>query len=501
MVICFAGVLSLKEMEMNKTSKGLVPLKPLDLKKCKTLGEIVDAMGCCAFGARMLGEVAATIQKWVENRKRIIFVYDGKKNTPLSQLIEEMAGTWGNEMITPEELCAKKSRDRKSNLIVVGPFSERCEDAIFDWPRQVIYINQFGQTNPDNIREGYYPNGVFADPRFVLPILYYTLRERLDDCPASIGHFMWELQKFDGLAYEVAGAAETLRQMISDPDCYVFLTLSGAMTIAKMGLVICDMIEMGYVQCIASTGALMAHGFVEGIGLKHYKYNPAIKDAELVKRRLNRVTDTLEPEDNLDEAERIFSLILSECKSDSAIAPSFINREIGRYLEEHYSKERAILLSAYRRNVPVLVPAFHDSELGNDLLVHNIWQELKRGPSITVNQELDSRLLMDLVEKAKKVGIFSIGGGVPRNYVQNVIPLLDVLYHRMGDNYKHPDPKKFSYACRVCPDPPHYGHLSGCTYSEGVSWGKMDPAGKFAEVHADATLIWPLLVRYVMENS
>ena len=98
------------------------------------------------------------------------------------------------------------------------------------------------------------------------------------------------------------------------------------------------------------------------------------------------------------------------------------------------------------------------------------------------------------------VEIFTIGGGVPRNWAQQVGPYVDIRNLRLGRE----DPKvSYHYGIRICPEPVHWGGLSGCTYSEGVSWGKMVPpseGGSFAEVHSDATLVWPILVKALMER-
>src|SRR5258706_13371952 len=110
--------------------------------------------------------------------------------------------------------------------------------------------------------------------------------------------------------------------MTEDKICQRFLTISGAMTVAKMDLIICDMIELGLIQAISSTGALMAHGLVSSIGLKHYKYNPKYNDTELARRKLNRGTDTLEPETNLDRAEEVIGTVINKIDGKEMISPT-----------------------------------------------------------------------------------------------------------------------------------------------------------------------------------
>jgi deoxyhypusine synthase len=241
----------------------------------------------------------------------------------------------------------------------------------------------------------------------------------------------------------------------------------------------------------------MAHGLVSSIGLKHYKYNPAYNDTALARRKLNRVTDTLEPETNLDNVEHVIGKVIDELDGARPISPTLLNKLIGKHLMENYPQERGILKSAYLRDVPVFVPAFVDSELGNDLYIHNMKRRRRGKKPILMDLELDSTELIKRVTGAKRFGIFSIGGGVPRNNVQNVAPLIEIINERLGPTFSA---RRFSYGIRICPDKPYFGHLSGCTYSENESWRKATKDGIYAEVQADATQVWPFLIKYIMET-
>jgi len=240
----------------------------------------------------------------------------------------------------------------------------------------------------------------------------------------------------------------------------------------------------------------MAHGLVSSIGLKHYKYNPAYNDTELARRKLNRVTDTLEPETNLDTVEEVVGKVVDQLDGSRTISPTILNGMIGKHLAENYPDDRGILKSAYLHNVPVFVPAFVDSELGNDIYIHNLYRTRRGQKPILMDLELDSKELVRMVTEAKRFGIFTIGGGVPRNNVQNVAPLIEIIDERLGDRLPL---RRFTYGIRICPDRPYFGHLSGCTYSENESWRKAVKNGVYAEIHADATQVWPFLVKYIME--
>ncbi len=296
--------------------------------------------------------------------------------------------------------------------------------------------------------------------------------------------------------------------MVKDPDCKVVLTLSGAMTIARMGRVISKMIDVGMVQAIVSTGALLAHGLSEAVGLTHYRHDPAMSDKELFDKGYNRVHDTLEMESNLNEVEGFNARALERLGEERELSSEAVCRTLGELLAEEPEGE-GVLRSAYLKNVPVYVPAFTDSELGLDLATWTMERARKEG-ALGIEELLDRvprfNPFLDLNSftrftlSAKRLGIFTIGGGVPRNWAQEVGPFIDVANNRMKLGLT---PPRYRYAVRICPEPAHWGGLSGCTYTEGVSWGKFVPpedGGRFAEVYADATTVWPLLIKGVLEQ-
>ena len=314
-------------------------------------------------------------------------------------------------------------------------------------------------------------------------------------------------------------AFEILNKMVQDPDCTVILTLSGAMTIAKMGKIICSMIDRNMVQAVVSTGALIAHGLSEAVGKTHYKYHPSMTDTELYEKGYNRVYDTLEMESNLNHVERVVSQTLKRMTPDTPISSEILTREIGKTLHDHYEGP-GILKSAYEQGVPVYIPAFTDSEMGLDVSIwamkerrqsqgtpqstdlsdQETWQVLQQSRP-AFNPFLDLNSYTEKLLSAKRLGIFTIGGGVPRNWAQQTPPYIEILNLRMSTELT---PPRYQYGVRICPEPDYWGGLSGCTYEEGVSWGKFVPrkeGGMFAEVLSDATVVWPLLMMGLLESA
>jgi deoxyhypusine synthase len=261
------------------------------------------------------------------------------------------------------------------------------------------------------------------------------------------------------------------------------------------------MIERGYIQAVISTGALMAHGMIEGTGHKHFRYNAAMDDKELYEKGYNRVYDTLEPEANFTDLDREVNEVLVEIEDGKLLSSAELCRLLGRHIQKKYPGVRAILKSAYEHDVPVIIPSFSDSEMGLDVAVHNKWRELNGRKRLVCDCFLDLDFYTEIIKQQKTLGIFTIGGGVPRNWAQQVGPYLEITAHRLfgGQGIT----QKFSYGVRICPDSEHWGGLSGCTYKEGTSWGKFVPiedGGRYAEVLEDATVVWPIIAKAVMER-
>jgi deoxyhypusine synthase len=300
-------------------------------------------------------------------------------------------------------------------------------------------------------------------------------------------------------ARQIGDAADVLEAMARDKDCFIVLTLSGALTVGKMGLVFCDLVESGIVKAIVSTGALMAHGLVEATGRSHFRYDAKMDDNELFLAGYNRVYDSLEPEVNLDAVEVVVDHVLQRWDAEETVCSWKLNRRIGEYLQKH-AKGRGILKSCVEHNVPVFVPAFTDSELGIDFALYQRQRKNEGKPPLRFDPYLDFEHYASTMLATKRMGIFTVGGGVPRNWAQQFGVYAELLARR---GYEKIPLKRYNYGLRICPEPVNWGGLSGSTYTEAVSWGKFVPleeGGRFAEVLDDATVALPLIVGAVLER-
>lgn len=301
-------------------------------------------------------------------------------------------------------------------------------------------------------------------------------------------------------ARQVGEAADLLHDMVLDRDCFVVATLSGAMTVAKMGGLLIEMIDRGMIDAVVSTGALMTHGLVEGGGMTHFKWREDLDDERLFAAGYNRVHDTLELERNLDDVGALLAEVLEDHDPRESLSSWTLCRLLGRGLIRK-GRRRGILQSAYRRRVPVFIPAFSDCELGLDFGLLNRHRRLAEQDPIRFDPFEDLDAYAEAVRGQRRLGIFTIGGGVPRNWAQQVGPYLDLIERSIPRGGRRFAP--FSYGIRICPDPAQWGHLSGCTYSEGISWGKFLPrkrGGRWVEVLADATIAWPIILQAVLQR-
>jgi len=299
----------------------------------------------------------------------------------------------------------------------------------------------------------------------------------------------------------VGEAVDTLFEMASDKDTFVILTLSGAMTPAKMGLLVCDMIDKGYAHAVVSTGALITHGFVESSGGVHFKHNPKMSDLELYRKGYNRICNVIELEKSLDDIEKIIHEVLDQFDKDAVSSSRILTKALGKWLADNVPG-RGILKSAYFKHVPVYIPADTDSEIGLDVYLYMIRSVIEGKKPFGFNPFLDLQHYAELVNQQKKIAIITIGGGVPRNWAQQIAPLLELIQGRLpkGKAPGHIHGIRFSYGLRICPESVNWGGLSGCPYSEGVSWGKMDPDGTFTEVLEDATVVWPWIFKATIQR-
>ena len=279
---------------------------------------------------------------------------------------------------------------------------------------------------------------------------------------------------------------EIFQKMLSDPRCLIFLGLSGAMIPGGMRKVIRDMIDMKLVDVIVSTGANMFHDLFEALGFRHYVGKEGGDDDLLRHHRIVRVYDALMDD---HEINRVIHLLSKVPEGIGGRVTS--SREYLAILGRHLKDEGSLLRVASQRGVPIFVPALSDSSIGIGLTcLHAKTRGVSDG--LIIDQIRDSYEIAQLKKMASTTGAIYIGGGVPKNYIQQLGPVSELLFQKESGH---------RYAFQITTDDPKWGGLSGCTFEEAKSWGKIEKESAYAAVYTDATIALPLLVGAVLQEG
>jgi len=287
-------------------------------------------------------------------------------------------------------------------------------------------------------------------------------------------------------ARNVGVAAEVWEAMLRD-EATVFFGLAGAMVPAGMRPLIVYLIENRLIDVIVSTGANLYHDVYESLGFEHAQGDPEGDDVRLASLRVVRFYDVLAPEHEFARGERFcteFSLTLDEDRP-------YTTREYFHLLGKAMApvaREEGILTAAAKHGVPIFCPAFGDSVHG--LAVAE--GRLRTGRRIVFDVVGDVLELVHLSLTAKKSAVIYIGGGTPKNFIQQC-GVAGYLFGR--------DPEGHSYGIQITMDQPQWGGLSGCTFEEAVSWRKIAPDARFVTVNVEATVALPLIVSALAEKT
>jgi deoxyhypusine synthase len=289
-------------------------------------------------------------------------------------------------------------------------------------------------------------------------------------------------------ARDLGRAAEIYDRMLRDEDCGVILCLAGSLISAGLKKVFIDMVRNRMVDAIVSTGAnIVDQDFFEGLGFKHYKAAERLKagmdDDMLRELHIDRIYDTLIDEDELRFCDDTTRKIADDLPPRPHSSREFI-REMGAYLVEHGKNPESIVQAAYELDVPIFCPAFSDCSAGFGLVAH----QHARGdqPKVSLDSAKDFYELTQLKIHNPTTGIFMIGGGVPKNFTQDIVVAADILGH---------EAPMHKYAVQITVADVRDGALSSSTLKEASSWGKVDTAYE-QMVFSEATLAVPLIAGY-----
>ena len=288
------------------------------------------------------------------------------------------------------------------------------------------------------------------------------------------------MKKMSFVSRETANAANIYNEMLKDKECTIFLTLAGSTSAAGCMHIYRDMVKYNMVDAIVATGAsIIDMDFFEALGFKHYQGSQYQNDNELRKNYIDRIYDTYIDEEELQLCDKTIGEIADKLKPKTYTSREFI-REIGKYLKSNAKKKGSLIETAYDNNVPIFCPAFTDSSAGFGLVMH---QEKNPKNHITMDSIREFRELTEIKIKSKGSGLFMIGGGVPKNFIQDTVICAELLGKEV-DMHK--------YAIQITVADSRDGACSSSTLKEASSWGKVD-INKEQMVFAEATSVLPLI--------
>ncbi len=291
-------------------------------------------------------------------------------------------------------------------------------------------------------------------------------------------------------ARDLNRAARIFEMMVKDNDCGVILTLAGSLFSAGLKKVVFDLINNNMVDAIVSTGALMVdQDFFEALGFKHYIGTPFSDDNLLRELHIHRIYDTYIDEDELRVCDETTAKIFDSLEPKPYSSRELL-REFGKYLDENGGPkvDDSVVYTAYKKNVPIFVPAFSDCSAGFGFVMHQTKNPDKHA---SIDSAKDFLELTKIKLASKETGIFMIGGGVPKNFTQDIVVAADILEE---------DAPMHKYAVQITVADVRDGALSSSTLKEASSWGKVETTFE-QMVYAEATLAMPLIAGYAYNKG
>ena len=305
--------------------------------------------------------------------------------------------------------------------------------------------------------------------------------EHIDITSFDARKIISSMEKMSFVSRETANAANIYNEMLKDKECTIFLTLAGSTSAAGCMNIYKDLVKYNMVDAIVATGAsIIDMDFFEALGFKHYRGSQFQDDTVLRKNYIDRIYDTYIDENELQICDKKICEIADNLEPRSYTSREFIY-EMGKYLKENSVKKNSLIETAFDNNVPIFCPAFTDSSAGFGLVIH---QEKNKKNHMTIDSIREFRELTEIKIRSKGSGLFMIGGGVPKNFIQDTVICAELLGKEV-DMHK--------YAVQITVADSRDGACSSSTLKEASSWGKVDVT-KEQMVFAEATSVLPLIV-------
>lgn len=301
---------------------------------------------------------------------------------------------------------------------------------------------------------------------------------------------------------KLAEVCQIYYDMLCEVDLTIIMGYSASLSVVGQWKMISWLLEMNYVDLLVTTGANISEDLVNSLGKSYYK-GKVNDDSNLFKLGLNRYYDTLGSEKDYLEMTELIAEFIPNLKKDYNYTTREFLYQFGIWLND--KNIYSIVSVAAKNNIPIYCPAITDSPFGDAALIAK-----SKGYDFALDSVKDYIEFMNLANDVKQSGVFYIGGGVPKDFIQLFAVTPDLLFNdrilpnrangkrRANTNesyYPH------EYAIQITTDSPQWGGLSGCTFDEAISWGKEENNGKHVQCYCDATIALPMVTHYISQKK
>ncbi|MHC4600723.1 MAG: deoxyhypusine synthase family protein [Planctomycetota bacterium] len=327
------------------------------------------------------------------------------------------------------------------------------------------------------------------DPRKEL-LSEVTTKPRLDDDPREL------LARAGSSGFQLGSlgrSVEVWKAMLQDEDCTVYLGVAGAVVPAGLGPLLGQVVRQNMVDVVYSTGAQVYHDLYEAFRGHHYKLRHPVSDTRLARLNIDRIYDVVADDVEYQRFDELIAERIEGFPPSAGYTTAGFLKTLVESLQDHLRDGAGMVLAAVEKEVPVFIPTLHDSSASFAMVL--LRHRDGRTP-VNVDYTEDLYQQYRIFKEAKTTGAIFIGGGVPKNHIQQLHPLLQVV----EGVYGHQEGTGHGYGAQFTADQPVWGGLSGCTMEESESWGKYNAESMRAVCYGDATINFTLAAMTVYQE-
>ena len=307
--------------------------------------------------------------------------------------------------------------------------------------------------------------------------------EHIDITKYDVTDLVHELRSTSFTSREIYNACQLYKQMLEEEELTVILTIAGSTQAAGCLKLYRDLVRYNMVDIIVATGAsIIDMDLFEGLGNKHYIGSSKADDNILREEFIDRIYDTFISEDDLKQVDNFIAEFANKISDTTMSSREFLNK-----LGWHLRTSNSLVQECYKEDVPIFCPALNDSAAGIGLLMH---QTNNPDSHLVIDSIKDLRELTYLKVEMQNTGLFMVGGGVPKNFAQDIVVAAESIGHRVPMH---------QYAIQLTVADVRDGACSSSTLDEASSWGKVDNSNT-QMVYGEATSTLPIIANYAYNN-